>query len=272
MVGPSRYLVGVLMLLASPVAAADAAFMTGTQNPYGLDVSDPGSPEAAMATNWGANYDRFQGFDAAVFGGGYSFIYIEGSDVASAEFTAFMIAHRGDLETYIRRGGRAFVNAARTDDTGTPLDVGFGITFAPGDLSLASPSGFISEDNDLANDGAGTSWNGTDGQFFAHEIIVGAELDEVFGDAGTVFGWGYTFAIAQGGYLFWGTQTAPAFHSAGGIQLRVNELCRAGGGIGCDDIGLPVPEPASWVLMILGFGLAGVALRRRGVDLAMPAR
>jgi hypothetical protein len=32
----------------------------------------------------------------------------------------------------------------------------------------------------------------------------------------------------------------------------------------------PVPEPATWALMILGFGLAGAALRRRAVD--VPAR
>jgi len=35
---------------------------------------------------------------------------------------------------------------------------------------------------------------------------------------------------------------------------------------------LPVPEPASWALMIAGFGMAGAALRRRSVArLAMPA-
>jgi len=33
-----------------------------------------------------------------------------------------------------------------------------------------------------------------------------------------------------------------------------------------------VPEPASWALMIAGFGMAGAALRRRSVArLAMPA-
>ncbi len=251
------------LLLTAPAAAAGSAFMTGTQNPYGLDASHPGSPEAAMVTNWGTNYDRFQGFDAAVFSGGYDFIYIEGSDVASSEFTTFMTSHRGALENYIIGGGRAFINAARTDGSGTPLNVGFGVTFAPGGLGQASASATVSEINDLGSRGAGTFWTGTGGQFFANEIIIGAEVEEVAGNAGTVFGWGYTFAISSGGYLFWGTQTAPAFHSDGGIALRVNELCRAGGGMACDDISTPVPEPQSWALMIVGFGLVGAALRRR---------
>ena len=32
----------------------------------------------------------------------------------------------------------------------------------------------------------------------------------------------------------------------------------------------PVPEPASWALMISGFGLVGVALRRRARKTAAP--
>lgn len=35
-----------------------------------------------------------------------------------------------------------------------------------------------------------------------------------------------------------------------------------------DPVAAPVPEPASWALMIAGFGLAGVALRRRRIRIA----
>ncbi|MDB5681975.1 MAG: hypothetical protein JWO16_1780, partial [Sphingomonas bacterium] len=30
-------------------------------------------------------------------------------------------------------------------------------------------------------------------------------------------------------------------------------------------LNLPVPEPATWAMMMVGFGLMGAALRRRGV-------
>ena len=39
-------------------------------------------------------------------------------------------------------------------------------------------------------------------------------------------------------------------------------------GLWTDDAGGGVPEPATWALMLTGFGLAGVALRRRHVALA----
>jgi hypothetical protein len=69
------------------------------------------------------------------------------------------------------------------------------------------------------------------------------------GDAGCIFG--------SKGNLFVGGQTAPYWQSGGGLQLRANELNLAANGNGA------VPEPASWALMMIGFGAIGSAMRSR---------
>lgn len=47
----------------------------------------------------------------------------------------------------------------------------------------------------------------------------------------------------------------------GAITMDMNDISI--GGEGCGASAAPVPEPASWGLMLVGFGLAGVGLRRR---------
>lgn len=68
---------------------------------------------------------------------------------------------------------------------------------------------------------------------------------------------GVTFSTFTGPTLFAGTTAAPTF-TLGTFALSSNhELAIAAQSVG------GVPEPASWMLLIAGFGLAGTALRRR---------
>ncbi|WP_243453871.1 PEPxxWA-CTERM sorting domain-containing protein [Sandaracinobacteroides saxicola] len=264
----SAILIGMAAVVIAPAATANPSFvyMTGSENPWGLTAADAGSPEAAMVTLYGAgNYTRYQGFDATAFNASTSsFIYMEGSERAGAEMISFLNANPGLLDSYLIAGGRLYLNAALTQQPAATVFVALGLSLSPGASNTGTnPRGAMDQ---LAINGAGTSWSGLAGQPFSTHVVSGTAplgtFEEIEGSAGPNWLWTYE---GGGGYLFLGAQTAPAFHSNGGVGLRVNLLCKANGsdnGI-CDDIGTPVPEPATWAMLIVGFGLVGSAVRRR---------
>jgi PEP-CTERM motif len=78
------------------------------------------------------------------------------------------------------------------------------------------------------------------------------DIGPVHSTLGTAFGWetvSGTVKIAQGGTIHLG--------------LVDQSGVPGGNDFGVDNITLAVPEPASWALMITGFGAAGAMLRRR---------
>lgn len=248
----------------APVAAHAAgpgtvAYMTGSSDPFGLAATDPGSPEHAMLLIYGpGGYDRFQGFDNAIFDAGYTAIYMEGSDVASSEFLATYDASAATA--YVAAGGRLYVNAAISDwGQLSEFAVANGIRLKPG--TSTSADSIWHSDN-----GAGFAWTGTP---FAAGIIDDSDISiigafaPISGDAGRVYGW--YFDDSSFGYLFVGTMTAPALHSAEGGRLRTNLTCLWNGGPDevCGTVIPPIPEPATWAMMIAGFGLVGAAARRQ---------
>jgi hypothetical protein len=265
-----------MSLTIAPTAAGAAnVFMTGTQNPWGLDASDPGSVEAPMVTIYGSGgYTRYQGFTASAFTLDNSFIYLDGSERAGQELIDFLGANTSLIDNYINKGGRLYINAALTLQPNAVLPIGLGLSLVPG----ASLTGAILGDPlslQLTQGGAGTNWTGLNGENFSTHVVSGTPalgtFSPVYGSQGPNFLWSYSSSY---GYLFVGAQTAPAFHSAGGIALRTNELCLANGGpkVVCGDITPPVPEPETWAMLIAGFGLIGGALRyRRRQVLHQPA-
>lgn len=255
------------LLLGGTAATAAVAFMTGSLDPWGLDASDPGSVEAPMVTIYGSGgYTRYQGFTTSAFSPVTPFIYLDGSERAGKELIDFLDTNPLLIANYINAGGRLYINAALTLQPDAVLQIAFGLALVPG----ASPTGQILGDplaGQLAQGGAGTSWTGLNGEYFSTHYVAGSPANGTFshvlGTAGPSFLW--TYAGSNGGYLFVGAQTAPAFHSDGGIALRTNELCLANGGPQnvCGSILPPVPEPATWAMLITGFGAIGGVQRRR---------
>ena len=239
---------GALVLAAATGASASTnyLYMTGSSNPWGSTAED-----SAMDTAFGAgNWTKANGFNATAFSSGYSFIYFDGGDGISGEFDSFMGANVGALEAFVNGGGHVLANAARW--TFSDVNTGFGsFLHLDNGYANASGNGALTAAGLTANlnaGGAGAAWTGN---YFSHDVVNGVNTCYVTGNSGCVFG-------GMGNGLFVGSQTSPNFQSGGGQELRVNELLlAANGATGA------VPEPATWGLMIVGFGLAGVALRSR---------
>lgn len=230
-----------IAMAAQPALAADYLYMTGSSNPWGSTAEDQAMDIAFGAGNW----DKANGFNSGAFSSGYSFIYFDGGDGVSGEFDTFVAGNQAAIEGFVNNGGRIMLNAGRWG--GGVTNTGFGTSLttdlfsAPGALTAAGLAA------GLGANGAGNAWTGN---WFSHDVVGGVTTCYVTGSAGCVFG--------NVGGLFVGGQTSPIFHSTGGLQLRANELAFAAEGA----INGAVPEPATWALLILGFGALGGAMRR----------
>ncbi len=251
--------------LAAPASAATHIYMTGPGSPWGIEADDKGSPEAAMDFALGkGNWTSIFGFTIDAFANA-SFVYLEGGDAAGlAEF--LNAGGRAAIESFVTAGGAVLVNGARNDSY-DPVDAGFGLTLTGARFSDSGELTDAGEKADLDRRGAGDEWTGN---AFSHDVVSC--------EAGTCKG---AFSLIKGsegstlmganfgeGYLMVGGMTAPYWQSKGGMKLRANMIDYvAGQGAVVEQ--LPgatagvVPEPASWALMITGFGLIGAAARRR---------
>ena len=238
---------------ASAPASAAIVYMTGTNNPWGETTN-----EAAMDGAFGAgNWTKANGFDAGVFAPANSFIFFDGGDTSGQEFADFLGGNLSALTSFVNAGGKVFSNLAQNNGPNT-INLGFGYTSL---YSHYSNTAFITGAGvtaGLSGSGAGVAWTGNS---FGHNFVTGSGTCYVEGfdgsDTGCVFAGG-----AQGaGAYFVGGQTTTNFHSGGNpLQLRINELKLASdfqGGAG------PVPEPATWAMMIGGFGMVGGTMRYR---------
>ena len=209
-------------------AAGKAAFMTGSNDPWNIAPGDPGSPESAMNTAFGAgNWVKFQGFTTTPLTAGYKFIYLDGGDGASDEFNAFIAANRATLEAFVAAGGELFINAARY--THPSLDMGFGATLVSGysvSGNAISPSERIFQG---PNGSAGTSWTG---DYFSHDAVTGTGLHPLITGSSGVSLAGEHYGA---GYVLFGGITDPFFHSpqpnANILRANILDFVAAGGGV-----------------------------------------
>lgn len=263
---PHLFLLLSAAVLAGPADAATHIYMTGVESPWGISADDKGSPEAAMDFALGKkNWKSVFGFTTDAFAGA-SFVYLEGGD--SAGLAQFLNSGgRDTVEAFVLAGGAVLVNAAR-NDTYDKIDAGFGLTLVGANFSEVGKMTDAGKSAGLGRRGAGDSWTGN---YFSHDIVVCGLVDckgavsLIDGTEGSTL-MGASFGK---GYLMVGGMTAPYWQSKGGMKLRANMIDHAAAqGSVVDRDALPidagvVPEPATWALLIAGFGLVGVAARRR---------
>lgn len=236
----------IALLTVTAPATASVVYMTGNNNPWGQSTEDDAMDLAFGAGNW----TKINGFTTSALSGS-SFVYIDGGADTSTDFNSFVGSNLAALESYVTAGGSLMLNAARWDFSPSTLNTLFGSTLSG---YIGSSTGTLTSDGIAAGlnaNGAGTDWTGSD---FSHDVVTGGTC-LVSGSAGCVF----TVGTAGAGTWAVGGQTAPTFQSGGALELRANQLklVSEGGSTGA------VPEPASWAMMIAGFGLVGAAARRR---------
>ena len=237
-----------LAAVAAPALANQYAYVA-QNNPWGQTTND-----AAMDSAFGAgNWDRLNSYSNAMFGGGYSFIFVDGGDSNGSAFGSWLNGGGSTAaESYVNGGGALFLNAAQNSGV-SPIATGFGSQL---NYTAYSSNATVNAAGILAGLSAGAGASFTGG-YFSHDSVSGGGLTSLIdGDVGVI--------LAEGGFgaghLTVGGETTTNFHNGGDpFQLRVNELTHAALG----GTGGAVPEPASWALMIGGFGMAGAALRRR---------
>jgi hypothetical protein len=259
-----RLAVALAALSFAAPALAQNAYITGDSNPWFIPDANAGSPETAMNTAFGVgNWTKTQGFTTAVFSGN-SFVYLDGGDGVGVENFFVNGGGKAALEAFVLGGGRAFVNAAR-NDTFASFEVGFGLSLVGNQFSGSAALTAAGIAAGFGANGAGSNWTGT---AFSHDSVVCA-ISAACDGATTTFITGTAGDIVVGGsfgsgYLLVGGQTLPFFHSpqAAAFALRANQLTftSSQGGV--------VPEPASWAMLIIGFGLVGAAMRRRRIAAA----
>jgi hypothetical protein len=254
-------------MVAPPASAATAIYMTGSSSPWGIGADDKGSPEAAMDFALGKKaWQAVYGFTTDAFAGA-SFVYIEGGD--SAGLADFLNnGGRKAIESFVQAGGAVLVNAARNDSFDA-LDAGFGLTLTGERLSAVGKLTDAGEALRFDRRGAGDEW---EGNYFSHDAVSCAlvscksALSLIKGSEGSTLMGG---AFGDG-YLMVGGMTSPYWQSKGGMKLRANIIDHAaaqGSVVEAQQrlMAAVVPEPASWTLMIAGFGLIGAAARRRQI-------
>ena len=235
-----------LAAVAAPALANQYAYVA-QNDPWYNQTND-----AAMNGAFGAgNWDRLTSYSNAMFSGGYSFIFVDGGNDNSNFSSWLSSGGTAAAEAYVTGGGALLLDAAPNYSTG-PMQTGFGSQINYPGFSNDITVNLAGIAAGLSNFGAGTVYTGS---AFAHSNVTGGGLTSLIdGEGGVVFAEGYFGA----GHLSVSGETTTNFrYGPDANQLRINELVHAAGGAGA------VPEPASWALMMVGFGGLGVALRRR---------
>ena len=251
-----KSLIAVALLSTAALAAPAMAgniYMTGAGNPWGQTTNEQAMDAAFGAGNW----TKLQGFTASAFTGN-SFVFMDGGDSQATEFGNFVTANSAAFGSFLASGGHALVQVAPNQNDYTSYVLPEGLTIdGIHDYSYPTASSTASLTAaglaaGLDQNGAGASWMGG---YFAHSAVFGGNC-LISGQGGCIF--------ANAGNLWAGGETTTNFHYNGDpLQLRVNELKLASG-----NAAGAVPEPASWAMMIAGFGLVGAVMRRRATMLA----
>jgi PEP-CTERM motif len=237
------------MALAVSAQASGIAYVTGS-DPWGQTTNDAAMDGAFGAGNW---TKINSGFADSVFTAGYDFIFMDGGDSNGAAFSSYFNGTgAAAAAAYVTGGGHLFANAAYNSGAAlTNLGLGATSTYTAYSGTAALTAAGITAGLD-----AGLGTTSFTGSYFSHNSVGGAGFTTfITGGAGDILAGG---AFGSGYYLI-GGETTTNFHSPGAdaLNLRINELKFAANGAGA------VPEASTWMMMIVGFGAAGGAMRYR---------
>ena len=199
-----------------------AAYIVGPGDPWNSQSNDQALNVAFGSDNWD-KVSYASAISSGVFDPGrYDLVFVDGGDGQQYNFTNFVNANRGLLETWVGSGGSLFLNAARWDHP--VLSLGFGATLIGGSSTNANA---VNLNHPILNGPqfpTGTSWSGNS---FSHDYISGSGLTSIIVDQSlrpvlTEKAWGK-------GHVLFGGMTPPHFHSPQphATNLRVNTLAYA---------------------------------------------
>lgn len=185
-----------------------AAYLTGN-DPWGIPPSDPGSPDAAMNTAFGAGQwtKHNNSFSPDVFAEN-DFVYLDGGDGATGWFESFINTNRAAMEDFVFRGGTLFINAGRWYGQDN-FNLGFGADLD--DSEFSGTGNALNTGHPIfvgPNGSAGLAWTGG---YFSHDTIdgTGGLVALITGNQGTVLA-----ELSHGdGHVLFGGMTTPYFHS-----------------------------------------------------------
>ncbi|WP_426168589.1 PEPxxWA-CTERM sorting domain-containing protein [Sandarakinorhabdus sp. DWP1-3-1] len=114
----------------------------------------------------------------------------------------------------------------------------------------------------------GFSGENTAGVSTVLDVLIGSQLSQftIVGDGSGVFK--KPFQTTSINYLATGASTTISFTIASSTAFGFNDPLIDGVSFALAGPGSTVPEPASWAMLIAGFGLVGAAARRRRVAVA----
>ena len=182
--------------------------------------------------------------------------FFQAVKVATCTCVGMMMAVPAVAADYWVRGGGIWDNAT-TASAITAADTAFTFEFMIESTLPANPTNAVS--------GFRYTLGGTDAAVALSDVTFyaqnsGGGLQLQFGSGALLSSWG-TSLLDSNGQL--------ALISNGSLDFAADDAGGSGWVTVTEAAAAVVPEPASWALMILGFGLAGAALRRKSAATAM---